>query len=279
MSKWLIERSGIKITVNAKTSDAEDLVLAALHALSLKSVKTAQGIRLSVDQADEQWLLADRASKIDRKIKQTGDLIYHLTDRIVFHLADKVEDAHCLHAAAVAHNDLALVIPASSGSGKSTFTTWLVANGFHYLTDELIIIDKQRHISGVARPIQIKSHGVDAVMPLITKSEHLFPGKLANAVTVEALGGVVSELPCHRLATMIFPKYSKDADYNLTKLSSAQAGMNLMANHVNARNLEGHGFREMMAIIRNTPCYSLKYGGFEKLPSDFASQLKAILTA
>lgn len=278
MSKWLIERAGIKITVNAKTSESETIVLSALSALSPKSVKSAQGIRIVVDQADGQWLLTDRVSKIERKIKLPGDLIYHLTDRIVFHIANKAENSHCLHAAAVAHKEFALVIPASSGSGKSSITTWLVANGFHYLTDELILIDQKHRISGVGRPIQIKSHGVDAVAPLLNKPELLFAGKLVNAVTVEALGGAVSGHASHQLAMIIFPKYSKDADYQLTRLSSAEAGMSLMANHVNARNLEGHGFREMMAIIRKTPCYSMEYGGFDKLPADFTAQLITMLT-
>ena len=119
MSKWLIERAGIKITVNAKTDAAQDLVLSALGALRPKKVSAGQGIRLVVNQQDDHWLLNDRTSNLKRKIKQPGDLIYHLTDRIVFHIADKSEKSHALHAGAAANDEFALVIPASSGSGKS----------------------------------------------------------------------------------------------------------------------------------------------------------------
>lgn len=82
-------------------------------------------------------------------------MIYHLTDRIVFHLANNAKDVHCLHAACVAVGEQAIVIPANSGSGKSNFTSWLVANGFAYLTDKLILIDAQRKLEGVSRPIQM----------------------------------------------------------------------------------------------------------------------------
>ena len=50
-----------------------------------------------------------------------------------------------------------------------------------------------------------------------------------------------------------------------------------MANHVNARNLEGHGFKAMMQMIRNTNCYALEYGGFDCLPNDFSQQLKTLV--
>ena len=279
MSKWLIELAGVKITVNVKTDAAEDLVLTALSALRPKKINTAQGIRLVVNQQEKLWLLNDRSKDIERKIKKTGDLVYHLTDRIVFHIADKAENNHCLHAAAVANNEHALIIPANSGAGKSSFTTWLVANGFSYLTDELILIDEQRSVRGVGRPIQIKSHGIEAVNSLFLKPDLVFPGNFANAVTIDALGGKVSERESHQLAMMVFPKYRKGADYELNRLSSAEAGMSLMGNHVNARNLEGHGFRDMMAIIRETPCFSLEYGGFDKLPNDFDQQLKDMLAS
>lgn len=277
MSRWLIERGGIQITVRAKSASAEKLVIAALGAMNPQRVKISQGIKLTVSSEDEQWLLHDRSSDLSRKLKNPGDLIYHLTDRIVFHIADKSDNTHCLHAAAVCSGEHGLVIPANSGAGKSTFTAWLVANGFSYVTDELILIDGDHRFSGVARPIQIKSHGISVVETLLSKPELVFEGKLANAVTVEALGGHASELLSHRLSMMIFPQYNKDSDYQLTRLTSAAAGMSLMGNYVNARNLEGHGFREMMAVIRKTPCYSLEYGGFDKLPTDFTDQLTNML--
>ena len=81
----------------------------------------------------------------------------------------------------------------------------------------------------------------------------------------------------HALGAILFPQYTQGAGYSLAKLSSADAGMRLMANHVNARNLEGHGFRAMMQLIRNTDCYALEYGGFDTLPNDFADQVKSLL--
>lgn len=277
MTRWLIERAGVQITVRAKSQAAQQLVEVAIMGMRPVQVSKAHGISLTVDGHRDEWHLYDHSSKVARKITTAGDLIYHLTDRIVFHFADKVTDKHCLHAASVSINGNAIVIPAGSGSGKSSFTTWLVANGFDYITDELILIDEDKKIEGLARPIQIKAHGRSSIEHLISRHDGVFPGKLINAVSADCLGGKVSPLQEHKLSLLVFPQFSKAAEFSFTQLSSADAGMRLMVNHVNARNLEGHGFRVMMKTIRETPCYALDYGGFDALPRDFSERLTQCL--
>lgn len=278
MSRWLIDKAGVKITVRCKGDAAEQLLHPLMEDLAAVRVTAPSGVRLSVKGKPGEWHLRDRRDHIKRKIKLTGDLIYHLSDRIVFHIADKSNSVHCLHAAAAAYNGKALVLPASSGSGKSTFIAWLVANGFKYLTDELILLDGNQ-LQGIARPIQIKAHGVDTVKSLLEQPELLIEGKMTNAVSPSALGGETATDADYRIGMIVYLEYDSDAGFEFEQLSSSDAGMNLMANHVNARNLEGHGFREMMEMIRNTPCYRLRYGGFANLPDGFSDHLKQILDA
>jgi len=276
MARWLIDMAGVQVTVVARDESSEALVSLALAAIPTETIGSSLGIKLSLKHDDGKWDLKDHSNKLERRLEHTGDVIYHLTDRIVFHIADKSQDVHCLHAASVASNGRAIVIPANSGAGKSSFTTWLAANGFDYLTDELILVDKDACLQGVARPIQMKFHGLKAVESLISEPSLIQKGKFATALPIACLGGVVAQ-DRQKLAMFIFPKYEKNKEYSLRKLSSAEAGMRLMANHVNARNLEGHGFRAMMEIIRNTPSYALDYGGFKTLPSDFSEQLLSSL--
>ena len=117
-----------------------------------------------------------------------------------------------------------------------------------------------------------------AVDHLVKDSSLVHKGKFANSLPVACLGGVHVTSSAKKLSTFVFPRYKRGAEFSFEKLSSAQAGMNLMANHVNARSLEGHGFRAIMKLIRNIPCYSLEYGGFDTLPKDFAEQLEALLS-
>jgi hypothetical protein len=277
MARWLIDMAGVKITVRATLGPARDVAKLALASMRHERTNSTQGIELNLTFKDGVWELLDRSNKLRRKLDQAGDVIYHLTDRIVFHLADKAKDVHCLHAAAVAYGENALVVPANSGAGKSTFTTWLTASGFEYLTDELIMLNSMGMLEGLARPIQINIHGLAVIDHLLVNPELVQKGKFATTLPVQSLDGKSASEP-KKLALFIFPRYQKGADFCFEKLSSAEAGMRLMANHVNARSLDGHGFRVMMKLIRNTPCYSLEYGGFATLPSDFSSQLEALLT-
>ena len=286
MSNWLIDKAGVQIRLSSRSQAATDLLANILTSIGKETVaqsiaeptKNEPVIKLSVDHQEGGWHLCDHSNDQVRTLNNTGDLIYHLTDRIVFHIADKARNAHCLHAASVAMGNNALVIPANSGDGKSSFTTWLLANGFSYITDELILVNAEQQVEGIARPIQIKSHGINAVKHLFTEPSLVHAGNFANAVPVQALAAKISEHRLHALRLFVFPQYREGADYSLVKLSSAEAGMRLMANHVNARNLEGHGFRQMMAIMRSTPCYALEYGGFNTLPDDFADTLATLLT-
>ena len=265
--------------MRAKTTAAAEIVSLALAGLRPEKVSKASGIKLTVNGKPGEWTLRDHSNHIRRKFAHGGDLIYHLTDRLVFYIADKAEEKHCLHAAAVSHQGASLLIPANSGAGKSSLTTWLVAQGFDYITDELILIDQELRIDGLGRPIQIKANGIEAISALVDDVRNIQTGKIANAIPISSLKGDFAGAESYSPGLFIFPQYRKSSEYVFEQLSSAEAGMKLMANHVNARNLEGHGFRTMMKMIRSTPAYRLEYGGFAKLPDDFVDQLKSIMVA
>lgn len=276
MHRWLINMAGVQITVCATDARAHELAECVLSAMPVAHVEKSLGVELRLSYAGAQWLLIDGSDNKRYQLEQSGDAIYHLSDRIVFHIANNTDKAHCLHAAAVAKGSSALVVPANSGAGKSSFCTWLVAQGLEYMTDELILLDQSGWLEGVARPIQIKSHGIAAIKHLLVRPELVRHGRLANALPPRSLGASSAREP-KKLAAFIFPNYKAGHGFAFNELSSADAGMRLMANHVNARNMEGHGFRAMMAIIKNTRCYALDYGGFETLPADFLGQLTALL--
>ncbi len=270
MSNWFLEYANVGITLVIESIEAKALVLPALAGLNLTPCERPQGIAITVNGHHQKWQLIDPESDINQTLTKDGDLLYHLTDRIVYHVANKTEGCHCLHAAAVATNQgAAAIIPAESGAGKSSFTAWLVAHGFHYITDELVLINDATKLVGIARPIQIKTRGLLAIKPLLRENETIIFGDFANAVTVSALGGQFATQN-QSLGAIVFPNYSKGAEFLFKQITSADAGMRLMSNHVNARNLEGHGFKGIMETVRNNPCYSLEYGGFDTLPPDFA---------
>ncbi len=278
MHSWALEYAGVEISLESGSYEAIELIEQALVGLNMWPSRQSNAIRIGLERRNDGWLLKDHYSNLELEIALLGDVIYHLTDRLVFHVANNASHRHCVHAAAVGINGKSIVIPASSGAGKSTFTCWLVANGFKYISDELVLVDESGAMNGVARPIQIKASGLHAIQPLLKEGSKMYAGKQANAIPVSAIGGEFCDADS-RLAAFVFPTYSAGTGYDFKRLDSANAGMKLMSNHVNARNLDGHGFKAMMALIRKHPCFELEYGGFECLPSNFKDILIERLSA
>ncbi len=275
--RWLMERAGVCITVRADTTAAEQLVGVVLENLRTRATERDQGVVLTVSGDQTEWQLIDHASGMTRAPKTAGGLIYQLTDRIVHHVANEANKHHCLHAGAVSHAGRALVMPAASGCGKSFLTLWLVSQGFEYITDEMVLIDDASGIDGIARPIQIKTRGLQAVDSLIDSLENIYEGIQSNAVPVSCLRGRVTALERHELGIILFPEFKPGAGYSFSRLSASTAGLKIMGNHINARNLVGHGFSSVMELVRASPCYALEYGGFDSLPVNFGSQLRRLL--
>ena len=80
-------------------------------------------------------------------------LAYILMNEVIFCCIDTNTSHHALHAGAVYWDDRCILLPGQSGNGKSTLTSWLIMNGFHYLTDELVFLDQNAQVLPMTRPI------------------------------------------------------------------------------------------------------------------------------
>ena len=264
MSNWGIELVGVSIGIESKSVETDELLDATLNNIVSKGLIADPQASLTVEFINGAWQFSEIVSGLNLTFNLPGDFLYHLTDRIVFHIANSADRVHCLHAGAVELDGQAILCPADSGSGKSTFISWLVTSGFSYITDELVWLDKDHKLGGLARPIQIKPSGVSAVRRLISDHSEVVRGDKANSLTFRALGANLS-VGQPDLRVVIFPKYEAGAEFNLSPISAGIAGLKIMSHHVNARNLQGHGFRSIMNSIKQVPCYQLTYSEFSQL--------------
>jgi hypothetical protein len=192
-----------------------------------------------------------------------------LISEAIFHLADRATGGMVMHAAAIAAPAGAVLMPGKSGAGKSTLSAWLLTRDLGYLTDELVYIPAgTRQLRALTRPVHIKHSALPAVRgfaPALRRHESrlvtspqatLIPHRLLNRRHVPNRA---------RLGRIVFPEFQRGADFELTRLSPAQAGMALMACLINARNLPGHGFPEAARVARIAPAWRLFYGATEQL--------------
>ena len=198
-------------------------------------------------------------------------LAYILINEIIFHCIEANTRQHALHAGAVHRGDRCVILPGHSGRGKSTLTAWLVANGWQYLTDELVFLANDGSVLPLTRPITLKVndkhkswllHGHHSGSIVTGDSGSMIPHRLFNAAF---------SVSHPRVTDIIYPEFTEGVRGCFREMSPAKSALYLMQSHVNARNLNGHGIADISTIVRRCRSYRLIYGDFADLDTIFNS--------
>ena len=232
----------------------------AEQAVTLRAV-----CELSVSE-DEHFLLRRNGEQLyqGRCPRETA---YALINEIIFRCLEKNDQGLALHAAAVQVGNRGILLPGSSGAGKSTFVAWLTACGCCYLTDELVVLSEDsRRIRPFTRPLTLRPASAKALAPYMRH--------LKESEVFEVLRGDSGIMVPHRflnpdftpaeppLSLILFPRYIADALPTLTELTPGIGCARLMECFVNARNIPGHGISGLARITGKIPIMELTYGSF-----------------
>ncbi|MGA7279477.1 MAG: hypothetical protein WBW79_16175 [Desulfocapsaceae bacterium] len=200
-------------------------------------------------------------------------LAYTLMNEVIYHCIDTDKSRHALHAGGVSRNGICILLPGTSGSGKSSLSAWLTAHGYHYLSDELVFLSDDGTIWPLTRPISLK---IDAShFPWLPSEDDC---SQAHAI-ISSQGSMIP----HRMLNphyqtdrktvthFVFPQYKPGARTELLQISPAKSCLYLMQSHANARSLGGLGVAELSKIVRKCQSYTLTYGSFAELEPIFFS--------
>lgn len=191
-------------------------------------------------------------------------LAYILINEIIFHSINTNDSHHALHAGCVCKNNRCFILPGQSGKGKSTLTSWLVLNGFQYLTDELVLLDSKAKALPMTRPLSLKVGPGHPSWLLSAEHDNIITSDAGSMIPHRLLNtDFRPQQP--KVTDIIFPRFTPDAVPELKKISPAKASLYLLKSHVNARNLEGHGVSEMADIVKQCQSYTLSYSRFDDL--------------
>jgi len=189
-----------------------------------------------------------------------------VTNEIITRLNAECKRGLVFHAAAVSDAEDAVILCGRSGSGKSSLAAWLIADGFHYLTDEIIEMPLDgNQIDGLTRSIVLKPDSA------FIWQDHL-PETKSNGFLLFTDGSAwidpqllrpdavySTATPC----ALVFPHYEPDVSLQTKKLTSAEALFRLMQTLVNARNLPGHGMDAAARLARQVKAFDLTYSDIE----------------
>ena len=166
-----------------------------------------------------------------------------------------------------------ILLPGTTGAGKSSLSAWLATKGFAYLTDECVVL---RHdvpaFSALPRPLVIKSGAIASLLGEAGDERTILSG--SNAIFWPENVAPYHE-PCS-CALVVFPRFEQGTELYLEPLSAAETALELTTCNVNARNLRDHGFGTVTAFAKKVPAFVLRYGSFDQLDGAFDPLLKLL---
>jgi len=134
-----------------------------------------------------------------------------------------------IHAAAVSNGETCLVFPALPGSGKSTLAAALIASGYGYCTDELVLLQAQtHHVQAIAMAPAIKAGSWEVLKTYYPGIENLPVYTRPDTQKVRYLQPEKHQLPRdmaqqYQVQALLFPAYQAGAQPALTPVSPADA--------------------------------------------------------
>jgi HprK-related kinase A len=175
-----------------------------------------------------------------------------------------------IHSAVVERNGLALVLPGSPGSGKSTLCAALALGDWRLLSDELTIVSQSDgRVQSVPRPISLKNKSIDLIKTYRPQADITMPvtdthkGSIAYARPPKsAVAASHQPVP---IGFIVFPKFIADAQLDFEPLSRAEALTELMENTFNVGLLGAEGFTALANAIADAKCYAVEYGDLDSI--------------
>jgi hypothetical protein len=179
-------------------------------------------------------------------------------------IGGRLNDLLLLHAGALERDGLALVLPATPGSGKSTLSAALSLSGWRLLSDEFGAFDPQRgEFRAMLKPVALKNASIEVIRRLSPMASigPLFPktrkGTVAHlAATPDA---VQRRLTGAVPGAVIVPQWVADSTTELTPLSADRLFGALAFNAFNYTTLGEVGFASAAQLARRCPGWSLRY--------------------
>jgi len=203
-------------------------------------------------------------------------LMEPLMQDLLRRLIAPVDDQLILHAAAVALADQGILLCGGTGSGKSTLAAILVADGFDYLSDEVVNIPPSlAMMEGFARSLVLKEDWPPRWMAdgawRSSSSRLSLPGGITWLPAPEiGKGGVRRQTTISRI---LFIRYQAGSALETVPLSAAECGFHLMQHLANAQNLPGYGLPWVTRLAQRVLAFQVSYAQ----PSDLIRWLRDLL--
>lgn len=213
-----------------------------------------------------------------------GDALSVFWERVGFLLVSGLEGAMAVHGAAVSRGKQTILLPGKTGSGKTHLCLWLRARGYGVESDDVFVLGargrdgrKPTLEGALARPVFLKpSADWDGLVPGVEPPAL----RLASATgELWKFDGKARAKRRRRLRSglIVFARFERGERLHLRALTAGEAGLRLMENCLNARNLDKGGLPLAAAAARGLRAIELRYGDNAQLEGGFDPLLRQVL--
>lgn len=169
-----------------------------------------------------------------------------------------------VHAAVVAWDGRAVVLPGQPGAGKSTLCASLaLLDGGRLLSDELALVDADNRLWPHPRPIALKNRSIEIVQA--------FPGSRVGPVYADTRKGTLSHAAAPeasraqarepaRAAWVVFPRFDAGAPPRLEEIPRVEAFAAISAQSFNKESMGEAGFEALCRLLDGARCFEIDYG-------------------
>ncbi len=170
-----------------------------------------------------------------------------------------------LHAAVLARDGAAIVMPGFPGAGKSTLCASLAfVEGWRLLSDELTILDPADGLLVPhPRPISLKNASIDIV--------GAFPDARLGPIYHDTRKGSITHAACPaasraaaaeraRATWIVFPRFEAGAPLQSARVSRVEAFTLISEQSFNRDRMGAIGFDALCAMLDGATCHELIYG-------------------
>jgi hypothetical protein len=157
-----------------------------------------------------------------------------------------------------------VLVPGTSGAGKSTMTVTLVRAGLDFLSDDTVFLHQDDDgivVSGFPDEIDV----TEGTVSMFTELEHLArlplaPGRDKHGFRVDRVFGVTPVEQC-RPSVLVFPRVEEGPSPHLEPIPPSEALVELMPNVLVTEPVSTQAHMDMLGhLVRTVPAYRFRPG-------------------
>lgn len=184
-------------------------------------------------------------------------------------LAQRFNQYVLLHAGTLARGDVAVIMAAPPGSGKSTLSAAMMLRGYRLLSDEFGVLCPERgELMAMLKPVALKNRSIEVIRQYSRDAvigpvfDTIRKGDVAHLAPNDASVDAVKQ-PAQP-ALVIFPRFDAGAALSLRRMPDEHAFGHLAFNSFNYPVLGPVGFRAIARVVEQAPAYQLVYGALDE---------------